>query len=34
MKKGISREALAKESAYWSAMKKLANQNPGTVCRK
>jgi hypothetical protein len=34
MKKSMSREALAKEAAYWNTMRKLANQNPGTVCRK
>ncbi len=34
MKKALSRETLAKEAAYWSTMKQLAKQNPGTVCRK
>jgi hypothetical protein len=34
MKKPLSREALVKEAAYWNAMKQMAKQNPGTVCRK
>ncbi len=34
MKKAMSRDALVKEAAYWTAMKQLAKQNPGTVCRK
>ena len=34
MKKTVSEKALQKEAAYWNAMKKLAKQNPGTVCRK
>ncbi len=34
MKKTVSKEALAKEAAYWHAVKQLAKQNPGTVCRK
>jgi len=34
MKKAMNSVALAKETAYWSAMKKLAKQNPGNVCRK
>ena len=34
MKKFVSKEALAKEAAYWNAMKQLDKQNPGTVCRK
>jgi hypothetical protein len=34
MKKAMNRDALAKEAAYWAAMKLLAKQNPGTVCRK
>jgi hypothetical protein len=34
MKKFVSKEALAKEAAYWNTLKQLAKQNPGTVCRK
>jgi hypothetical protein len=34
MKKTVNKEALVKEAAYWNAMKQLAKQNPGTVCRK
>jgi hypothetical protein len=34
MKKVMSGEVLAKEAAYWNAMKQLAVRNPGTVCRK
>jgi hypothetical protein len=34
MKKLVSREALAKEAAYWKAMKQSAKLNPGTVCHK
>ncbi len=34
MKKVMSKESLAKESAYWNLMKQLAKQNVGTVCRK
>jgi hypothetical protein len=34
MKKLVSREALAKEAAYWEAMKQSAKLNPGTVCHK
>ncbi len=34
MKKAMNKEALAKEAAYWNAMKQLAKRNPGTVCRK
>lgn len=34
MKKTVSREALVKEAAYWTAMKDLAKMNPGTVCHK
>jgi len=34
MKKALSKEALAREAAYWTAQKHLDKQNPGTVCRK
>lgn len=34
MKKTVSAKTLEKESAYWNAMKELAKQHPGTVCRK
>jgi hypothetical protein len=34
MKKTLSSKALAKEAAYWDAMKRSAKHNPGTVCRK
>ncbi len=34
MKKPLSKDALAKEAAYWTVLKQLAKQNPGTVCRK
>ena len=34
MKKALSRETLDKEAAWWKAMKELAKQNPGNVCRK
>ena len=34
MKKVMSKEVLAKEAAYWNAMKQLAVRNPGTVCHK
>jgi len=34
MKKAMSKDALAKEAAYWAAQRLLDKQNPGTVCRK
>lgn len=34
MKKPIAPKTLQKEAAYWNAMKQLAKQNPGSVCRK
>jgi len=34
MKKAMSKDALAKEAAYWMVLKQLAKQHPGTVCRK
>jgi hypothetical protein len=34
MKKPMSKKALAKEAAYWNAMKQLARSNPGMVCHK
>ncbi len=34
MKKAVTVKTLRKEAAYWNAMKELAKQNPGTVCRK
>jgi hypothetical protein len=34
MKKTVDEKVLVKEAAYWDAMKQLAKQNPGTVCRK
>ncbi len=34
MKKTVSKETMAKEAAYWKAMKQLARQNPGLVCHK
>ena len=34
MKKPMNRDAQVKEAAYWTVMKQLAKQNPGTVCRK
>jgi len=34
MKKAMSEKVLVKEAAYWNAMKQLAKENPGTVCRK
>ncbi len=34
MKKALSKETLEKEAALWNAVKELAKQNPGNVCRK
>ncbi len=34
MKKTVSKKALVKEAAYWTAMKQMAKLNPGTVCHK
>jgi len=34
MKKTMNKKVLAKEAAYWNAMKQVAKQNPGTVCHK
>jgi len=34
MKKIMSKEALAKEEAYWKVIKQLAKINPGKVCHK
>ena len=34
MKKSLSREALAKEAAFWADAKKAAKMNPGKACRK
>ncbi len=34
MKKTMNKKVLAKEAAYWNAMKQAAKQNPGTVCHK
>ncbi len=34
MKKAVSREALAKEAAFWENVKKMALTHPGKVCHK
>ncbi len=34
MKKALTREMLEKEAALWNALKELAKQNPGNICRK
>jgi hypothetical protein len=34
VKKTVSREALVKEAAFWTALKKAAKENPGKVCHK
>ena len=34
MKMTMNKKVLAKEAAYWNAMKQVAKQNPGTVCHK
>ncbi len=34
MKKTVSKKDLAKEAAYWNAMKQAAKMTPGTVCHK
>lgn len=34
MKKSLNREALKKEASFWEAIKKVAKENPGKVCRK
>ncbi len=34
MKKTLSKEALVKESAFWSEFKKAVKDNPGKLCHK
>ncbi len=34
VKKALSKETLEKEAAWWNAVKELAKQNPGNICRK
>jgi hypothetical protein len=34
MKKAISKEALAKEAAYWTEFRKAAAERPGKMCHK
>ena len=34
VKKTVSKEALVKEAAFWSALKKAAKENPGKICHK
>ncbi len=34
VKKTVSREALVKEAAFWTALKKAARENPGKICHK
>ncbi len=34
MKKTLSKEALVKEAAFWSELKKAVKENPGKVCHK
>jgi hypothetical protein len=34
VKKTVSREALVKEAAFWTALKKAAKENPGKLCHK
>ncbi len=34
MQKPMSKKALAKEAAYWNALKQMAKMNPGMVCHK
>ncbi len=34
MKKPMSRKALVKETAFWSAFSRALKENPGKVCHK
>jgi len=34
VKKAVSKEALVKEAAFWTALKLAAKENPGKVCHK
>ncbi len=34
MKKAPDKKVLAREAAYWEAVKKAASENPGKLCRK
>jgi len=34
MKKLLSKEALAKEAAFWNKMSKAAHDHPGRICHK
>jgi hypothetical protein len=34
MKQALSKEALAKEAAFWGYVKKAIAENPGKVCHK
>jgi hypothetical protein len=34
MKKILSKEALAKEAAFWSKMSQAVNDHPGRLCHK
>ena len=34
MKKALSKEALKKEAAFWTGLRKALNENPGKVCHK
>ncbi len=34
MKKAVSKEALAKEAAFWSRFTKAVKENPGKLCHK
>ncbi len=34
MKKTVSKKALAKEAAFWNAMKQVVKQSVGMVCHK
>lgn len=34
MKKTVSKEALVKETAFWTGFSKAVKENPGKVCHK
>jgi hypothetical protein len=34
VKKALSKEALDKEAAFWTSLKKAVKENPGKVCHK
>jgi hypothetical protein len=34
VKKALSKKALVKEAAFWTAFKKAAQENPGKLCHK